>query len=127
MVTWRDSHWCTVIKQREKSHERADGQKGRHSNFFIKKKCYATDADFCVSTAFIFFWQILLVGNKRVTGRERELERVRYADRRERERGAIISIKCLGNVWDGMSWQEQNNKEKWRIHRAMLPYLKRKK
>ena len=39
MVTWRDSHWCTVIKQREKSHERADGQKGEDTpTFSLKNK-----------------------------------------------------------------------------------------
>lgn len=56
MVTWRDSHWCTVIKQREKSHERADGQRGRHSKLFrYNKKGYAIDAAF-VSPQLSFFF-----------------------------------------------------------------------
>lgn len=45
-------------------------------------------------------------------------ERDAQIEERERERENIVGIKCPGNVWDVMSWHEQNNEDKWK----MLPH-----
>lgn len=112
MVTWRDSHWCTAIKQREKSQEPADGQNKRRQLFCKKKKkkrkSYAIDAAFCVTTFYLAdFFPCRWLRGMRV----RRYERVR--------------LLWLLNTWE-MCGYELASEKQWRMWK-MLPHLKREK
>lgn len=44
---WQDNHWCTVIKQRERSHEQA--VQG-NTQCGLTQRCYATGGDLVLPT-----------------------------------------------------------------------------